>query len=127
MPTVSKEEVVKAADPPLRATVPRVVDPEVKVTLPVGVGPLLVTLAVNVTLCPAKLGFAEDVAAVAEAAWFTVTATPCGGISRIVCVAGVAGADGMRSNGQSCKESKAELLVCGVKTAAGGGVAERTK
>jgi hypothetical protein len=52
-----------------------VVDPVVKVTLPVGVGPLLVTLAVSVTLCPAKLGFAEDVTAVVETAWVTVTVT----------------------------------------------------
>jgi hypothetical protein len=63
------------ADPPLKATVPRVVDPEVKVTLPVGVGPGLVTTAVSVKLSPAKLGLAEDVIAVAEAAWFTVTGT----------------------------------------------------
>ena len=68
VPAVVKEEVEYAADPPLRATVPRVVDPEVKVTLPVGVGPGLVTFAVSVTLCPAKLGLAEDVIAVAEAA-----------------------------------------------------------
>ena len=54
---------------------PSVVDPEVKVTLPVGVGSLLLTLAVSVTLSPAKPGLAEDVTAVAEAAWFTVTAT----------------------------------------------------
>lgn len=53
-----------------------VVDPEVKTTLPVGVGPLLVTFAVSVTRCPAKLGLAEDVAAAAEAAWLTVTITP---------------------------------------------------
>jgi hypothetical protein len=73
---MSKEEVVYAAEPPLRATVPSVVEPEVKVTLPEGVGPSLVTLAVSVTLCPAKLGLAEDVSAVAEAAWVTVTAIP---------------------------------------------------
>jgi hypothetical protein len=48
----------------------------VKVTVPVGVGPALVTFAVKVTLCPAKLGLAEDVAATADAAWFTVTAMP---------------------------------------------------
>ncbi len=74
VPTVLKD-VVKFADPPLRATVPRVADPEVKVALPVGVGPALVTLAVNVKLCPAKLGLAEDTIAIADAAWFTVTAT----------------------------------------------------
>ena len=51
------------------------VDPEVKVTLPVGVGPMLVTLALRVTLCPAKLGLAEDVTAVVETAWVTVTVT----------------------------------------------------
>jgi hypothetical protein len=75
VPTVVKEFVVYAAEPPLKATVPRVVAPEVKVTLPVGVGPLLVTLAVKVTLWPAKLGFAEDVAAVAESALLIVTVT----------------------------------------------------
>ena len=61
-------DVVRVADPPLRATVPRVVDPEAKVTLPVGVGPALVTLAVNAKPCPAKPGLAEDVIAVADAA-----------------------------------------------------------
>jgi hypothetical protein len=55
--------------------VPSVVDPDANVTLPVGVGPGLVTCAVSVKLCPAKPGFAEDVIAVAEAAWFTVTGT----------------------------------------------------
>jgi hypothetical protein len=48
----------------------------VKVTLPVGVGPALVTFAVSVTLCPAKLGLAEDVAAIVDVAWFTLIATP---------------------------------------------------
>ncbi len=52
-----------------------VVDPVVNVTLPVGVGPLLVTLAVRVTLCPAELGLAEEVTAVVETAWLTVTVT----------------------------------------------------
>ena len=74
VPGAVKEVVVKAADPPLRAADPSVVEPEVKVTLPVGVGPALVTLAVKATLCPAKLGLAEDVAATLEAAWLTVTA-----------------------------------------------------
>lgn len=60
---------------PLRATVPKVVDPDAKVTLPVGIGPELVAVAVNIKLCPAKLGLAEDVTAVAEAAAFTVTGT----------------------------------------------------
>jgi hypothetical protein len=75
VPVVVKEEVVDA-DPPLRATVASAVDPELNTTLPVGVGPLLVTFAVNVTLCPAKLGLIEEVTAMAEAAWFTVTVTP---------------------------------------------------
>jgi hypothetical protein len=68
VPVVVSEDVVYVADPPLKAMVPSVVDPEVKVTLPVGVGPGLDTLAVNVKLCPAKLGLAEDVTAIAEAA-----------------------------------------------------------
>jgi len=50
-------------------------DPAVKVTLPVGIGPLLVSLAVRVTLCPAELGLTEDVTAVVETAWLTVTVT----------------------------------------------------
>jgi hypothetical protein len=76
VPGVVKEEVVYEADPPLRATVARTVDPELKTISPVGAGPLLVTFAVNVTLCPAKLGLTEEVTAMAEAAWFTVTVTP---------------------------------------------------
>lgn len=75
VPGLVNDVVVYAADPPLSATVASVVDPAVKVTLPVGVGPLLVTLAVRVKLCPAELGLAEDVTAVTETAWLMVTVT----------------------------------------------------
>ena len=42
-------EVVKVALPLLSVPVPRVVDPSLKVTVPVGVPPLEVTVAVKVT------------------------------------------------------------------------------
>jgi len=42
------------------------------VTVPVGVPPAELTVAVNVTDCPNVDGFREDVTVVAVAAWFTV-------------------------------------------------------
>src|SRR5215470_1449871 len=66
VPTVS-EEVVKAAVPPDRGTVASTVAPSVKVTVPVGVPALLVTVAVNVTACPTLLGLSEDTSVVAVA------------------------------------------------------------
>jgi hypothetical protein len=42
-PAAVKEVVVKEADPPFNAAEPSAVEPEAKLTLPVGVGPALVT------------------------------------------------------------------------------------
>ena len=64
----SLKDVLNAADPALNVAVPRVVEPEVNITLPVGTGPLLVTFTVSVALCPAKLGLREDVTVVDETA-----------------------------------------------------------
>jgi hypothetical protein len=55
-------------------TVPSVVDPSVKITLPVGVPPpgdCALTVAVNVTLCPKVEGFGDAVRTVDVAARFT--------------------------------------------------------
>jgi len=60
-----------------REAVPSVVDPTVKTTLPVGIAPLPVTLAVSVTGCPAFTVVAEDDNAVVDVALpvtFTTTA-----------------------------------------------------
>jgi hypothetical protein len=66
---VASDEVVKVATPLVTVTFEaRVVPPSVKVTLPAGVPPELVTVAVNVTLCPCDPGFDEDVTAVDVAA-----------------------------------------------------------
>ena len=61
LPTVS-DEVVRAAVVPVSDTVPSVVAPSLKVTVPVGVPPPLVgvTVAVKVTGWPTLLGFCDD-------------------------------------------------------------------
>jgi hypothetical protein len=69
------DEVLKAAVPPLRATVARVVLPSLKVTLPVGVpepGLVAVTAAVNVTVWPDVADVGDAVSATLVAAWPTV-------------------------------------------------------
>jgi hypothetical protein len=48
--SVEVERVAIPAAP--RGTLPRVVEPSVNMTLPVGVEPLPVTLAVSITACP---------------------------------------------------------------------------
>ncbi len=58
------DEVVKMVVPEPSVPVPRVVVPSLKVTVPVGVPPELVTVAVNVTDWPKTDGFALDVRAV---------------------------------------------------------------
>jgi len=53
-PTV-RVEIEKVATPPLSVPVPRLVDPSMKATVPVGVplpGEFALTVAVNVTDCP---------------------------------------------------------------------------
>jgi hypothetical protein len=50
---VASDEVLKVATPLVTVTFEtRTVEPSVKVTLPIGVPPELVTVAVKVTLCP---------------------------------------------------------------------------
>jgi hypothetical protein len=58
---VASDEVLKVATPLVTVTFEaRTVEPSVKVTLPIGVPPELVTVAVKVTLCPCVAGFEED-------------------------------------------------------------------
>src|SRR6266542_12438 len=72
-----RPDVVQAADPFVRVTVPQaeiVVPSAAKLTVPPGVplpGETALTLAVKVTGCPNVDGFAEAVTAVAVAAWLT--------------------------------------------------------
>jgi len=61
-------EVANVATPdPFSVPVPSVVTPSLNVTAPVGVPPVPVTVAVNVTDCPNTEGFCEDVSAVVVA------------------------------------------------------------
>lgn len=53
-------DCVTAAVPPLRVIVPSNVVPDMKVTVPVGVPALEVTLAVKVMPCPDIEGFCDD-------------------------------------------------------------------
>ena len=69
--------VVNMAWPALsRVPVPRMVEPSLKVTVPVGVpapGLFAVTVAVNVTACPDSDGLAEELTTVVVPAFFTVS------------------------------------------------------
>ena len=57
---------------PITATVPNVVVPALKVTVPNGFSPVdEVTVAVKVTLCPDEDGFADDLSTVLVEAGFT--------------------------------------------------------
>src|SRR4051794_23116481 len=65
----ARDEVVRAAPPePLSVPVPSVVDPSLNVTVPVGVPPPLVTVAVKVTACPNVLAFRDEPIVVTVAA-----------------------------------------------------------
>ena len=70
------DDVAKVATPePLRATVPSTVAPSENVTLPAGVPPAEVTVAVKVTDCPEVDGLSDDVSAVeVEAVTFCASA-----------------------------------------------------
>jgi hypothetical protein len=57
---------------PLSVTVPSVVEPFLNVTVPVGVPPVEVTVAVKVTATPNGDGFSDDATAVELVACFTV-------------------------------------------------------
>jgi hypothetical protein len=60
----------------LTVPVPMVVDPSLKVTVPLGLPPKApVTVAVKVTACPLVDGFGEDVSFVVVVALFTVRLT----------------------------------------------------
>jgi len=64
---------LNVALPLLSVPVPRVEEPSLKVTVPVGVPPLEVTVAVNVTEAPYVDGFREEATAVELVALFTVS------------------------------------------------------
>ena len=64
-------DVVSVATPAIRGWVANVAAPSRKVTVPVGLDP--VTVAVNVTACPAVDGFADEVSVVVVCALLTVT------------------------------------------------------
>jgi hypothetical protein len=68
-------DVVKVAWVPDNVPVPMAVPPSRKVTVPVGVPPVDVTVAVNVTDWPITDGFGEEVTVVVVSALFTVTWT----------------------------------------------------
>jgi len=66
-------EVVKVAWPTeFRVTVARVVDPSRNWIVPVATVPVVATVAVKVTVCPAAAGFAEETNAVVLDARLTV-------------------------------------------------------
>src|SRR5216117_2583887 len=74
-PTASVLVTNVAWPEPFRVPVPRVLEPSLKVTVPVGVpapGLLAVTVAVKVTDCPDTDGLAEELTSVVVLAFFTV-------------------------------------------------------
>ena len=64
--------VVNVATPPDNVPVPRVVAPSRNVTVPVGVPPDPVTVAVKVTDCPETVGLTLDYTTVVVLTLFTV-------------------------------------------------------
>lgn len=66
VPTLNAE-VLYVVCPPDRVPVPRVVDPSLNVTVPVGVPPIPLTWAVKVTDAPEVDGFSEEVTVVVVA------------------------------------------------------------
>lgn len=69
-----RPDVGRLALPAVRAMVPSVVVPSRKVTEPVGTpapGAVAVTAAVNVTVWPYALGFADELRVVVDFAWLT--------------------------------------------------------
>jgi hypothetical protein len=68
LPSVAVENV---ALPELMVPVPSVARPSLNVTVPVGVPPLPLTVAVNVMLCPGAAGFTLDVRIVVVGTPFT--------------------------------------------------------
>jgi hypothetical protein len=82
-PTASKEPLMLAV-PPLSVSVPSAAVPSLKVTVPVGVPPLAVTLAVKVTSSPNVEGFRPDESEteVNNALWVVFSSTPI--LTRVV-------------------------------------------
>src|SRR5262249_22550987 len=72
LPTASALVENVAGRLPWRVRVPSVVEPSLKVTVPVGVPPVLVTVAVNVTDWVSALGFTDDTTVVVVAPMLTV-------------------------------------------------------
>jgi len=72
------DKVVNVATPMERVPVPSVADPFLNVTVsPSGGAPAPeLTVAVNVTLCPSVIGFADEVRVVLVGAFFTVCGRP---------------------------------------------------
>ena len=68
----ARVEVANVAFPPASVPVPKVFTPFLKVTVPVGVPPVDVTVAVNVTLAPNVEGFSDEATEVELVATFTV-------------------------------------------------------
>ena len=59
-PPTASVLVANVATPPDKVAVPITVPASLKVTVPVGVPPVPVTVAVNVTGCPNALGFCDE-------------------------------------------------------------------
>jgi hypothetical protein len=68
--------MLKVATPELSGPVPKVVEPSLNVTVPVGVpapGEVTETVAVNVTVCPNTEGLADEETEVEVEAWLTTS------------------------------------------------------
>jgi len=72
-----RDAVLKVATPEASAPVPNCVAPSLKVTVPVGVPPAPLTVAVNVTVCPADDGLAEEASVVVVEFVTTVSVKLC--------------------------------------------------
>lgn len=71
-PTASAEVVNEAAPVESSVAVPMLEAPSRKVTVPVGVPEVALTVAVKVTVCPKTVGFLEETRAIVAPAVFTV-------------------------------------------------------
>ena len=95
MPNASVE-VLNVALPLLSVPEPSVVVPSLKVTVPVGVPPVEVTVAVKVTAAPKVDGFSEDFRVVFVAIPFTdrVISSPAGVVASALKAPNVYGPEG---------------------------------
>jgi hypothetical protein len=76
-PSVSDEIVSVATPPPANVALPSAAAPSLNVTVPVGVPPPLVTVAVKVTAWPIWLGLSEEISDVAVTPLEIVPLTIC--------------------------------------------------